>query len=361
MHTEVYKKLRGHYHKHPLGFPETESEVELKILTRLFSEEEAEMALHLTPKPETAKTLAESLGKDPDELASLLERMADKGQVLTLGEKDKRRYLLVPYIPGVWEFQVNRMDKEFAEDCEAYYPCQAKEMYNSATPPVRVVAVEKNVPGVLKVYPFELASQIVKESKKIALADCICRKHNRLIGKGCQRPHEEMCIYLSPLAEYFIERGLGKEASVDDALRAIEKGEKAGLVRNAFLNVQKNPTGLCQCCRCCCHSLRAVYELKIPNVLAKSNFAPVIDVESCTGCESCVDICPMDALALDGNEKAVWNPARCIGCGLCVSGCPAGAIKLERVPEGQVTVPPETYSKLMTIIAHEKGKVHFYK
>lgn len=131
----------------------------------------------------------------------------------------------MPYIPGVWEFQVNRMDKEFAEDCEAYYPCQAKEMYNSAIPPVRVVAVEKNVPGELKVYPFELASQIGKESKKIALADCICRKPNRLIGKGCQRPHEEMCIYLSPLAEYFIEWGLGKEASVDDALRAIERGE----------------------------------------------------------------------------------------------------------------------------------------
>ena len=213
----------------------------------------------------------------------------------------------------------------------------------------------------LKVFPFEVASQIVKESKKIALSDCICRKHNKLIGKGCQRPHEEVCIYLSPLAEYFIERGLGKEASVDDALRAIERGEEAGLVRNAWLNVQKNPTGLCQCCPCCCHALRAVYELKIPNALAKSNFVTAIDLEICTGCESCVDICPMDALVLDGDEKAAWNPDRCIGCGLCVSCCPIGAIRLERVPEGQVVVPPETYSQLMTVIAHEKGKTHFYK
>ncbi len=346
---------------HPLGFPKTENEVELKILQRLFSEEEAEMALHLTPRPETAKAIAEKLGKDTAELASLLERMADKGQILTLGEKDNRSYLLVPYIPGVWEFQVNRIDKEFAEDCEAYYPCQAKEMYSSTTPPVRVIAVEKTVPGALRVFPFEVASQIVKESKKVALSDCICRKHNKLIGKGCQRPHEEMCIWFSPLAEYLIERGWGKEASVEDALKAIERGEEAGLVRNAWLNVQKNPTGLCQCCPCCCHTLRAVYELKIPNALAKSNFVPVIDMEPCTGCESCVDICPMDALALDGNEKAAWNPTRCIGCGLCVSRCPAGAIRLERVPELQVAVPPETYSKLMTVIAYEKGKTYFYK
>jgi len=361
MHKEVYKRLRSHLHKHPLGFPETESEVELKILERLFSEQEAEIALQLTPRPEAAKLLSNRLHKDPEELSSLLERMADKGQILTLGKKDNRSYLLVPYIPGVWEFQVNRMDKEFAEDCEAYYPCQAKEMYSSATSPVRVVAVEKNIPGGLKVLPFEVASQIVKESKKIALADCICRKHNKLIGKGCQRPDEEMCIYLSPLAEYFIEQGWGKEAGVDDALQAIERGEEAGLVRNAWLNIQKNPTGLCQCCPCCCHALRAVYELKIPNALAKSNFVPVIDREPCTGCESCVDICPMDALALDGNEKASWNPARCIGCGLCVSRCPAGAMKLERVSDGQAVIPPETYGKLMTVIAHEKGKTHFYK
>ena len=360
MHKEVYRKLRSHLHKHPLGFPETESEVELRILERLFSEEEAEMALHLTPRPETAKSLAEKLGKDTAELASLLERMADKGQILTLGEKNNRSYLLVPYIPGVWEFQVNRMDKEFAEDCEAYYPCQAKEMYRSSTPPIRVVAVEKNVPGALKVYPFEVASQIVKDAKKIALADCICRKHSKLIGRGCQRPHEDVCIWLSPAAEYFIERGFGKEASVDDALQAIKRGEEAGLVRSAWLNVQK-PGGLCQCCPCCCHALRAVYELQIPNALAKSNFVPVIDMEPCTGCESCVEICPMDALSLDGNEKAAWNPDRCIGCGLCVSRCPTEAIRLERVSEEQVAIPPETYSKLLTVIAHEKGKTHFYK
>ena len=361
MSTDVYKRLRNHYHQHPLGFPETESEVELRILERLFSEEEAEMALYLTPRLETAKALADRVRKDPEELGSLLERMAEKGQILALGEKGNRGYLLVPYIPGVWEFQVNRLDKEFAEKCEAYYAFQAEDMFSSATPPVRVVTVEKHVQGAVTVYPFEVASQIVREAKKIALADCICRKQNKLLGKGCNKPYEEMCINLSYAAEYYIERGLGKEVSVDDALKAIERGEEAGLVRTAWLNVQKGPMGLCQCCSCCCHALRAAYELEIPNAVAKSNFVPLIDMDICDGCEFCVDICPMDALSLDRDEKPVWNPDRCIGCGLCVSACSTGSITLERVAQDQVVVPPETYTKLMTVIAHEKGRPYFYK
>ena len=360
MHTQIYRKLRGHYHQHPLGFPETESEVELKILERLFNEEEAEMALHLTPRPETAEALAERLGKDPEELTFLLQRMADRGQILTVGEKGNRRYLLVPYIPGIWEFQLNRLDREFGEDCEAYYAHQAREMFSSATPPVRVVTVERHVHGTMEVYPFEMASQIVREAKKIALSDCICRKQKKLLGKGCHRPQDEVCINFSPVAEYFIEHGLGREASVDDALKAIERGEQAGLVRTAICNVQR-PLAICQCCSCCCHTLRAVHELEIPTAVAKANFVPVIDIESCNGCEDCVDICHMDALSLDKNEKAIWNPARCIGCGLCVSECPTGAITLERVPEQQTAIPEETFTKLMITIAHEKGRTYFYK
>ncbi len=243
----------------------------------------------------------------------------------------------------------------------AYYPSQAKAMYSSVTSPLRVVAVEKNIPGGLQVFPFEVASQILKNAKKIALADCICRKHKKLIGKGCKRPHESVCMYLSPLAEYFIEQGWGKEASVDDAMRAIKMGEAAGLVRISWMNVQNGPTSLCQCCSCCCHGLRAVYGLKIPNAVAKSNFVPRIELELCTGCESCLSACPMSALTIGESNKAQWNPVRCIGCGLCVSACPTGSIKLQQVSGEETMIPLERYGKLMTAIAHETGRTQFYK
>ena len=83
--------------------------------------------------------------------------------------------------------------------------------------------------------------------------------------------------------------------------------------------------------------------------------------QPCISCARCVDICPMDSLTIDMNEKAVRNPARCIGRGLCVSACAEESITLERVAEEQVVVPPESYTKLMTDIAHEKGRTYFYK
>ncbi len=58
MQTEVYRKLQNHLHKHPLGFPATEEQVEIKILQWIFNEEEAEMALNLTLMPETITILA---------------------------------------------------------------------------------------------------------------------------------------------------------------------------------------------------------------------------------------------------------------------------------------------------------------
>jgi electron transfer flavoprotein alpha subunit len=59
-----------------------------------------------------------------------------------------------------------------------------------------------------------------------------------------------------------------------------------------------------------------------------------IDPEKCTGCGSCVDICPADAIELI-NEKAVIHEDDCELCGSCEATCEAGAITIaaEASPE----------------------------
>ena len=55
---DVYKKLSEKLDRIPNGFPSTESGVELKLLQKIFSPEDAEIALQLNPVPETVEVVA---------------------------------------------------------------------------------------------------------------------------------------------------------------------------------------------------------------------------------------------------------------------------------------------------------------
>ncbi|MBF0552180.1 MAG: 4Fe-4S ferredoxin, partial [Deltaproteobacteria bacterium] len=58
MATDVFGRLAHHLDALPGGYPSTESGVELRILRRLFTPQEAELALHLTLIPEEARVIA---------------------------------------------------------------------------------------------------------------------------------------------------------------------------------------------------------------------------------------------------------------------------------------------------------------
>ena len=45
--------------------------------------------------------------------------------------------------------------------------------------------------------------------------------------------------------------------------------------------------------------------------------AAKVDVKKCTGCGTCVDICPAQAIKIE-KEKAVINDD-CVECGVCVN------------------------------------------
>ena len=53
-----------------------------------------------------------------------------------------------------------------------------------------------------------------------------------------------------------------------------------------------------------------------------------VDVEECTGCEACVEVCPVEAISMK-DDKAVIDPETCTECETCVPECPVEAIKVE--------------------------------
>ena len=52
---------------------------------------------------------------------------------------------------------------------------------------------------------------------------------------------------------------------------------------------------------------------------------PVVNEDSCTGCEACVDECPVDAISMKNNVASI-NADDCTECGACIDICPAEAI-----------------------------------
>lgn len=62
-----------------------------------------------------------------------------------------------------------------------------------------------------------------------------------------------------------------------------------------------------------------------------------IVAEECSGCKSCIPLCPYHAIAFDEAEKkAKVNEALCSGCGTCVASCPSGSIKQNLFEDDQI-------------------------
>jgi len=51
-----------------------------------------------------------------------------------------------------------------------------------------------------------------------------------------------------------------------------------------------------------------------------------VDNAKCTGCGSCVDVCPQQAITMH-DDLAMINEDLCLQCGTCANVCPAGAIR----------------------------------
>jgi DNA-binding MarR family transcriptional regulator len=84
MAKDVYEKLAQHLDKLPGGFPPSPNGVELRLLKRLFTHEEAKLAVHLTLNREEAGVIADRAGMDLGEAKRRLRKMARKGLIFSI-------------------------------------------------------------------------------------------------------------------------------------------------------------------------------------------------------------------------------------------------------------------------------------
>lgn len=351
--TDIYKKLATHLDQLPGGFPSTDSGIELKILRRLFSEQEAQIAAALTLQLEDAESIAPRLGMTEVDLSPILESMSRKGLIFRRSKNDHPpRYMAAQFIIGIWEYHVNSLDKELIEDVNAYLPSFKGQWERQQTQQLRVIPISKSVNTQMDIMPYEAAEEIIQNQSKVVVAPCICRKEHRMMGKGCDNPLE-VCLVFGAGAAYYEENGLGREITKEEALDILQQGVEAGLVLQPG-NSQK-AINICMCCGCCCQVLKQLSSLPEPAKVINSSYYAVVEDDLCHGCGICKERCHMDAIELE--DTAVVDLKRCIGCGACVPGCDVEAIALRSKAENERWVPPKSAFETYLNIAKERGLI----
>jgi len=357
-----------------LPFPVNDTMIEL--LKILLDEEDLDFIMAFKRKPsQTMEQLKVSSKMSEGEILFHVKKLAKKGFIFNQpSSKGVMVYRLMPLVMvGVFEYTFMKKI-EFTEDNKELAALFAKlfnelsdfiqenydtviTLFQNMPPFDRTIPIlDKNVSGEeinieinekLEVpeeiiIPTQKVEDLIKKFKDIAVGYCFCRHHQDLLGNPCKQTKlRENCFTFGKSARYVTEQGFGRIISQEKALKLIKESEKDGLVHKAWhphSDISKDETSICNCCEDCCGTFDW-WRKGSTAMINSTNFISIIDKDSCVGCGTCIEKCPVGAIELNGDDKAERNSDWCIGCGVCVHFCPENAISLK---EGmrKVYVPP---------------------
>lgn len=353
---QTYRKLQRYLDSLPIDYPETRSGVEIRILKHLFTPQEAEIALKLKLIPQEAKSLYRPFKKKGwtfEQFSNYLLAMGKKGAIMWIQNEDGTNFFgIAPLAAGFYDFQINKLTKEFAEDFEQY--CDEgfiSAMLENGILQMRTVPVEKSIPMEYKISNFDEIKEIIKKNTKVInLGPCICRQSKNIQGKGCDHPIET-CMAIGPNPRFPLQ--LGRVITNEEALEVLQKSQEIGMV--ICPSNSQWPFLICSCCGCSCMFLENLKKYEDPARFVNSNYYITLNQEACKGCGECVSSCHMDAIKISDYGISETNLGYCIGCGVCIPKCPENARSLKK--KEKEMIPPKNYTELYQIIAKRKDEL----
>jgi ferredoxin len=345
-----------------------------KILEILFTPEEANLAVKLPSGFASISVLANKFGIDEVKLEDKLSNMARRGLVIDLYLQNEKYYSLSPVVIGFFEYTFMRTRddapmKELAKLFEEYMYENDKfsrAVFTGSTQIGRAMVHEEAVPleNHSEILDWEKASDVIKNAKTIGVSLCSCGHKAQLLEKGCGRPLEN-CLSFNFGADMLIRNGLSRPITNAEGMKILEQSKDNGLVQTGD-NVQRNLTYMCNCCGSCCGMLKSMNTMNLKNSIVSSNFIMSSNHTQCNGCGKCEKACPINAIALEfedknvnpKNKKKKWPKLQedlCLGCGVCYNACKQGAISL--IPRKKRVFTPETTFDRIVTMAIERGKL----
>ncbi|MHB8869645.1 MAG: 4Fe-4S dicluster domain-containing protein [Thermoleophilia bacterium] len=228
-----------------------------------------------------------------------------------------------------------------------------REMYGATpTKAYRYVPLDRTLSADQQaVFPHHAMGPVLDRATSFAVAHCPCRMAVSMRGKGCDHSLE-VCLKFDEMAEYVIDRGLGRRLTREEAAAVVRQAADEGLVHfvdNAAGDAKHN----CNCCGDACWNVGTIRRRKIArDALMATYFLRITDDEACTGCGICAEVCPVQTVAMEGG-KPVVDREWCIGCGVCVARCAEAAAGLEPRADVDQILPADFATLHRTILAEK--------
>lgn len=363
----AYRSLEERINRLPQGAPP--SKTLYKILSLLFTEQEAALVAQLPIRPFTAKTASKLWGLPLAQTEAILQRLAKRAILLDVEQKGVQTYTLPPPMAGFFEFSLMRTRHDIEQNllAELYYQYLnveedfIKELFLGSETRLGRVFVQEPVLSneqAIHVLDYERASHFIQTTPQLAVSMCYCRHKMEHLGRACDAP-QDICLTFGNTALSLAKHGYARLIDAQEGMELLHRAYERDLVQCGE-NVRKNVSFICNCCSCCCEGLTAVRKFGALQPIHTTNYLASV-TDGCAGCGRCADKCPALAIELspvvpgEYRQRAEVKTDICLGCGICVRHCPHNSIVLER-REQRVITPANSVHRLV-LMAIEKGKL----
>ena len=333
-----------------------------------FSEDDCQAFIDMPLGVEfTAYEMAAEEDRDVDECTEICERLADAGYIRAFDSNRGRCYNQVPYAIGIAEYHL----PEDIESDNTHVGLEGADagtfMAQNGTPIMYYVPVDESVIEGSDILPFDDLKEKVKSKNVACIMPCYCR-YKALAGTYghenipsledfvtgeyadyfsdiCDQ-RVETCIYTGNEAQYFIDQGMARQITGEQAAEYIQRSVDDGfMIESTF---DKTSECICSCHVDSCMFLAMWLSLgdadtivSYPAFQQVSHYTLEVETDKCIACGTCVDRCPMHIITI--NDEG-WAEAGepCFRCGQCAYVCPQGARHLVQRDESELAPLDET-------------------
>ena len=200
MFDQVYRELARKLDSIPPGFPATESGVELQLLARFYTQEEATIITAMRLTYEAAGDIAARAAMDPGAAYDILNGAARRELVRARKGEKERTFALKPQTGGLVGYSYEKVLRHAdAKAAELYLQwTQATRGGGLSDYPAarRVIAVEEAIPFRQEIHPYEQASEMLATAKSWGVIDCMCRTRTRQAVRAAAILSKLACLCL---------------------------------------------------------------------------------------------------------------------------------------------------------------------